>query len=161
MDDKTENRIEQILDGGDRTVFASGAVRDMHSGKGRCDLIPWDSVGFMINYDPAINAFLRFLKERDTADLRAAIMVYSRDQFGSIENALIELSKHFENGAAKYGAMNWQKGILASSYVDSGIRHYLKHKRGDIDERHDRACLWNWVCLLWTIENKPECNDLK
>lgn len=29
-----------IKDSGDRTSFDSGAVRDMHSGKGRCDLLP-------------------------------------------------------------------------------------------------------------------------
>ena len=29
-----------ILDSGERTVFESGAVRDMHKGKGRCDLLP-------------------------------------------------------------------------------------------------------------------------
>lgn len=29
-----------IQDSGDRTEFASGAVRDMHGGKGRCDLLP-------------------------------------------------------------------------------------------------------------------------
>ena len=29
-----------ILDSGDRTEFATGAVRDMHEGKGRCDLLP-------------------------------------------------------------------------------------------------------------------------
>ena len=29
-----------IKDSGDRTQFQSGAVRDMHTGKGRCDLLP-------------------------------------------------------------------------------------------------------------------------
>ena len=29
-----------IKDSGDRTMFESGAVRDMHEGKGRCDLLP-------------------------------------------------------------------------------------------------------------------------
>ena len=30
----------EIKDSGERTQFASGAVRDMHEGKGRCDLLP-------------------------------------------------------------------------------------------------------------------------
>lgn len=30
-----------ILDSGDRTEFETGAVRDMHAGKGRFDLLPW------------------------------------------------------------------------------------------------------------------------
>jgi hypothetical protein len=32
--------VSTILDSGDRTQFKSGAVRDMHEGKGRCDLLP-------------------------------------------------------------------------------------------------------------------------
>ena len=30
----------QVKDSGDRPEFTSGAVRDMHEGKGRCDLLP-------------------------------------------------------------------------------------------------------------------------
>ena len=33
-------KIDTILDSGDRTVFSTGSVRDMHEGKGRCDLLP-------------------------------------------------------------------------------------------------------------------------
>ena len=35
-----EVHITNIADSGDRTTFSSGAVRDMHEGKGRCDLLP-------------------------------------------------------------------------------------------------------------------------
>ena len=33
-----------IKDSGDRTQFESGAVRDMHGGKGRCDLLPLGTI---------------------------------------------------------------------------------------------------------------------
>ena len=33
-----------IKDSGDRTEFESGAVRDMHEGKGRMDLLPWAAI---------------------------------------------------------------------------------------------------------------------
>ena len=33
-----------ILDSGDRTEFKTGAVRDMHTGKGRFDLLPWTGI---------------------------------------------------------------------------------------------------------------------
>ena len=59
----------------------------------------------------------------------------------------------------KYGVDNWKKGIDSSSYVDSMLRHYCKHKAGHRDEPHDVACLWNVVCCIWTIENKPELNS--
>lgn len=33
-----------IKDSGERTEFATGAVRDMHAGKGRMDLLPWRGI---------------------------------------------------------------------------------------------------------------------
>lgn len=33
-----------ILDSGERTSFDTGAVRDMHVGKGRFDLLPWYAI---------------------------------------------------------------------------------------------------------------------
>lgn len=33
-----------IADSGHRTEFATGAVRDLHEGKGRYDLLPWDAI---------------------------------------------------------------------------------------------------------------------
>jgi len=38
--DALANAVAQLQDSGDRTEFESGAVRDMHEGKGRCDLLP-------------------------------------------------------------------------------------------------------------------------
>ena len=34
----------KIKDSGDRTEFSTGAVRDMHAGKGRMDLLPWHGI---------------------------------------------------------------------------------------------------------------------
>lgn len=33
-----------IKDSGERTLFETGAVRDMHGGKGRFDLLPWRAI---------------------------------------------------------------------------------------------------------------------
>lgn len=33
-----------IKDSGQRTEFSTGAVRDMHTGKGRYDLLPWHAI---------------------------------------------------------------------------------------------------------------------
>ena len=78
------------------------------------------------------------------------------DGFHDANTALLEVSKHFEEGAEKYGEYNWQKGIPESSYIDSAVRHYLKWLRGDDDERHDRAFVWNIMCLIWTHEHITE-----
>lgn len=109
-----------IKDSGERTQFYDKngkelAVRDLHEGKGRMDLLPW-----------------------------AAIM---------------EVSKHCENGAAKYGEHNVDRGIPTHSLCDSAARHLAKYLDGWTDEPHLLAAAWN---LLWAIQmtvKKPELVD--
>ena len=76
-------------------------------------------------------------------------------------SAIIEISKHCENGAKKYGEYNWQRGIPTHCYIDSAVRHYLKYLRGDADEPHDRAFVWNIICCIWTCKNEPNLNDYR
>lgn len=102
-----------ILDSGDRTRFQTGAVRDMHEGKGRMDLLPM--------------------------------------------SALIELSKHCEEGAQKYGEHNVDKGIPQKSLCDSAMRHLIKYMRGDDDEDHLRAAAWN---IMWALNQTVEHPEL-
>lgn len=109
------NQEKRILDSGERTTFSTGAVRDMHSGKGRMDLLPWA--------------------------------------------AIIEVSKHCEAGALKYGTHNVDKGIPTSSLMDSAMRHAAKYLDGQEDEDHLLAAAWN---LLWAVQMRcknPECVD--
>ena len=40
-----------IKDSGNRTEFNTGAVRDLHEGKGRYDLIPWDAIHELAIHD--------------------------------------------------------------------------------------------------------------
>ena len=184
--------MSEIKDSGNRREFSTGAVRDMAEGKGRCDLLPldvisdlfvelkcekyervniilnylnsvleiwkgetlsWDSncVDFVVDY--LYNALKEFLKQSD---------------FGDIPTMILELSVHFEQGANKYTEDNWKRGIPVNCYIDSAIRHYLKWLRGDTDERHDRAFVWNIVCCIWEVknhgkgskdENKRACTD--
>ncbi len=73
--------------------------------------------------------------------------------------AIIEVSKHCEAGALKYGVHNVDKGIPTSSLLDSAMRHAAKYLDGQEDEDHLLAAAWN---LLWAIEmrcKKPECVD--
>ena len=69
---------------------------------------------------------------------------------------LLEVSKHMEDGAKKYGERNWEKGLPVDCYIDSAVRHYLKWRRVDWDEPHDRAFCWNVMCCIWTIMHKSE-----
>lgn len=105
-----------IKDSGDRTEFETGAVRDMHGGKGRMDLLPW-----------------------------AAIM---------------EVAKHCEEGAVKYGEHNVDKGIPIHSLIDSAMRHLAKYLEGWNDEPHLRAAAWNVLWALWMEQIHPELQDI-
>jgi hypothetical protein len=64
--------------------------------------------------------------------------------------ALEEIAKHFEDGAVKYGDNNWKKGQPLSWYSDSAMRHLMKAMRGQTDEPHFRAAVWNIMCLIET-----------
>lgn len=73
--------------------------------------------------------------------------------------AIIEVSKHCEAGALKYGTHNVDKGIPTSSLMDSAMRHAAKYLDGQEDEDHLLEAAWN---PLWAIEmrcKKPECVD--
>ncbi len=145
-----------ILDSGSRRKFVTGAERDIQEGKGRCDLLPLDVVSICMNDD--ILMFIdRFQETGDHMFLISALKEFNK--FNSEAEMFIELSKHFEAGAKKYTENNWKKGINAKSYIDSGVRHYLKVLRGDTDEPHERAFVWNLICCIWTCIHKPELND--
>lgn len=148
-----------IQDSGERVEFATGAVRDIREGKGRCDLLPLEVIAKLFD-DPYLNAIARYVDSGDTNYLYDALRCASKKIFPNLSTLAIEVSIHFEEGAKKYGERNWQKGIPAHCYIDSAIRHYLKYLRGDNDERHDRATCWNILCCIWTLDNKPDLNDI-
>lgn len=80
--------------------------------------------------------------------------------FSNELTAILEVSKHYENGCLKYGERNWEHGIPIHSYIDSGVRHLLKVYRGDSDEPHDRAFIWNMLGVYWTHIHIPKMIDL-
>jgi hypothetical protein len=152
-----------IKDSGARTEFATGAVRDIQEGKGRCDLLPLDEVAWMLDDDNDDGVVLEdvysFTRDGNPAHLIDAMGNF-RDLLGyNTETVILEVAIHFEEGAKKYGENNWQKGIPVQRYIDSGVRHYLKWLRGDDDEPHDRAFCWNMMCAIWTCKHMPELND--
>ena len=174
-----------VLDSGNRREFESGAVRDMAEGKGRCDLLPLDVIEEILDHhvtetkfvDASITDIFMYLSDfQKTGIVRNIIHaihafdeIYGTNKNGSIFDLILETSHQFEDGAVKYGDNNWRKGMPTSVFLDSAIRHLLKFLRGDTDERHDRAFVWNCMCLVWMHKNRPdmrnipfkECEDLK
>ena len=100
----------------------------------------------------------RFTATNDTKYLHYALADFAIQYYhNSPETMFLEVAIHFEEGAKKYGENNWQKGLPVSCYIDSAVRHYLKHRRGDKDEPHDRAFVWNLLCCCWQVDyNKEE-----
>lgn len=156
---KTKEKKPAIKDSGNRTEFASGAVRDIQTGKGRCDLLPLDIVGEFFECVPDKSGFEEislFQEDHDRSHLVKAAKVFAADIFPDDETAILEYACHLEDGCMKYGDRNWEKGIPLSRFIDSGIRHFLKFRRGDDDERHDRAFIWNMLCGAWTCKHHPD-----
>lgn len=148
-----------LQDSGERRKFDSGAVRDISEGKGRCDLLPLNVIADMID-DEILCRIDQYVRSGNRSSLVAAIKSFAEYRYGGLYTALLEVSKHYEDGCTKYGERNWERGIPLHCYIDSGVRHYLKYLRGDADEPHDRAFLWNLLGALWTQDNKPELIDL-
>lgn len=146
-----------IKDSGERREFTTGAVRDIQAGKGRCDLMPLRVVSQLLweqsGGDYILLKIANFCEDTDTMNLYHALTKFAIIAYdGSPETMLLEVSKHFEEGATKYGENNWQKGLPVNCYIDSAIRHYLKYRRGDNDEPHDRAFVWNLLCCIWEVD---------
>ena len=108
-----KKKKSEIKDSGERTTFETGAVRDMHEGKGDMVSLP--------------NA------------------------------AILRLSKHYENGAKKYGRWNYTKGIPVSSFLDSALRHIFKYLDGWDDEDHMSAAAFN---ILGAMEMEAKHKEL-
>lgn len=144
-----------IKDSGNRLEFSTGAVLDIQEGKGRCDLLPLDIAAEIVN-DDILRKIADFKESSNTCDLQICIRYFMQVRNWNVYDMLLEVSKHFEEGAKKYGEYNWQKGIPIHCYIDSAVRHYLKWRRGDTDEPHDRAFVWNILCCIWTVTHEKE-----
>lgn len=159
--DISEPTEPTIKDSGDRTQFETGAVRDMRAGKGRCDLMPLEVVANYIcecndKTDDILWAIREFQKSNSTSYLYSALNSFDVRHWGNYCTMFLEVAKHFEDGALKYGENNWQKGIPVHCYIDSAVRHYLKWLRGDKDEPHDRAFVWNLMCCIWEVDYREK-----
>lgn len=151
--------IPKIADSGERVDFGTGAVREIGD-KGRCDLMPLKVISEHYNNKVLTNIH-NFTQTGCCDDLWRAIDRFSGEIKWGIETMLLEVAIQFENGAKKYTDDNWKYGIPIHCYIDSAIRHYLKWKREDDDEPHERAFVWNILCAIWTKENMPQLMDIK
>lgn len=154
----------EIKDSGNRRTFSGGGVRDMAEGKGACHLLPLDIIaeifayerqnkGIYLNTNEVFDCLSEYQEKGYTTCIYPVIVSFAYEVFGNMETAILELAIHYEMGAKKYKPNNWKLIGETNTFLDSAVRHYLKFLRGDNDEPHNRAFLWNLVGLLWTEEH--------
>lgn len=85
----------------------------------------------------------------------------SADVYSTWSAGLIAVSKHYEEGAEKYGENNWKLGQPMHVLMDSGMRHNCKAIAGITDEPHIRATAWNYLCAIWIDKHLSAMRDLK
>lgn len=180
---------ETIKDSGSMQEFSTGAHRDDSSSKGDCSLLPLKYVAMLMDDPviASISRFMdtrdishlttalaestKTLKCFNYQNIHDMLLnefgvenelpddsLFYRDK-AALAHMMIEVSKIYQAGAEKYGRHNWKLGMPVDRYIDSGVRHYFKTLRGDIDEPHYRGFVWNLLCAMWTTENLPEMID--
>jgi hypothetical protein len=148
-----------LKDSGSRREFGTGSVRDVAEGKGRCDLLPLGVLADRLQCKP-LRYLQAYIRRGNISSLFFALDEHIGYGLTNWADAMLDVALQFEAGCQKYGDRNWEKGQPLHVYIDSGVRHYLKHLRGDTDEPHGRAFIWNMLCAIWTHINKPELIDL-
>ena len=73
--------------------------------------------------------------------------------------AVLRLSKHYEEGSKKYKRWNY-RGLPVSSFIDSACRHLAKYQCGCDDEDHLAAAAFNVLGAMLAENLTPEQMDL-
>lgn len=81
--------------------------------------------------------------QRDTGDGKLRMSLIPQQE-------LKRVMKRYLDGADKYGENNWMKGMPLSVYYDCAHRHLEAWWRGENDEDHAAAVVWNMLCAMWT-----------
>lgn len=63
-------------------------------------------------------------------------------------DALEEVAKVYNEGADRYGAHNWEKGIPYSNIVDHMVEHLSKWMQGDGSEAHMAKVAWGALAIV-------------
>lgn len=88
--------------------------------------------------------------QRDTGD--------GKPRYDLIPHELLtRLAELYTRGAVKYDENNWRKAnsdIEYKRFISSAWRHFIAWQRGDIDEDHAIATIWNIMSYEWHTQHK-------
>lgn len=68
------------------------------------------------------------------------------------------LAKTYAEGAAKFGAHNWENGMPAVDMLNHAIAHIFSFLGGNRDEDHLGHAAWNVLGAIHSVEKWPEMN---
>lgn len=75
------------------------------------------------------------------------------------QQELKRVMKRYLDGAEKYGENNWMKGMPLSVYYDCAHRHLEAWWRGEDDEDHAAAVVWNMLCAMYAERCREDMDD--
>lgn len=85
----------------------------------------------------------------------------SKESYHLISPIILEtLARVYNEGEAKYGAFNWEKGMPASDLLNHAMRHLTLFLKGDQTEDHLGHALWNLGAAIHSLQAWPTLNEV-
>ena len=63
-------------------------------------------------------------------------------------HAMLRVAMQYARGAQKYGESNWLLGIPTQDMLASAMRHLEAWRRGEPEEDHLAAVIWNLLAIM-------------
>lgn len=144
----------ETKDSGKREQFASGMQRDTQDGKLRVDLaFDGPILRILFREGPKGDAGLAMCDWYETAssshpapDEAAKVLRLIAAYEGGMGALMTRYAGVMTRGAIKYTARNWMQAdgeAEAARFISSASRHFMQWYRGDTDEDHAAAVVFN------------------
>lgn len=72
---------------------------------------------------------------------------------------LAALARTYAEGAAKFGAFNWENGMPVTDLLNHAIAHVYKFLGGDRTEDHLGHAAWNLLGAIHSLDQWPHLNE--
>lgn len=72
---------------------------------------------------------------------------------------LAALARTYAEGAAKFGAFNWENGMPVTDLLNHALAHVYKFLGGDREEDHLAHAAWNLLGAIHSLEKWPHLNS--
>lgn len=73
--------------------------------------------------------------------------------------AMEALAATYAEGAAKHGAMNWERGMPVHDLLNHALRHQFLYLSGDRSEDHLSHAMWGVAAAIHSAKLWPHLNE--